>query len=88
MGRPGISTFDLLGDLPGGQRTLMRLFLRRVQMTAPELDAALAGLPEEKRLTREEFRLALAALLDQGWINKQERDGQVIYTVQQQSAGR
>lgn len=88
MARSGVSTFDLLGDLPSGQRTLMRLFLRRVQMTASELEAALAELPEEKRLSREESRAALEALLDQGWVRKTEQNGQVTYSVQQQSTSR
>ena len=81
----GLSTFDLLGNLPAGQRTLMRLFLRRVRMSEAELNSAITELPEEKRLNREELRDALAALLTQGWIKQGEQNGQVIYTVQQQS---
>ncbi len=86
MGQSGVSTFDLLGDLPSSQRTLMRLFLRRVQMSAAELDAAVANLPPEKHLTDDEFRATLKILLTQGWIRRFERDGQVIYVVQQLSA--
>jgi len=87
MGR-GLSTFDLLGDLPAAQRTLMRLFLKRIRMSADELDAAVAELPEEKRMTVEEFREALAALLNQGWIKQGEQNGRVTYTIQQLSTSR
>lgn len=46
---PGVSTFDLLGDMPSAQRTLMRLFLRRIEMNLTKLEAAVAELPEEAR---------------------------------------
>ena len=66
----------------------MRLFLRRVQMSASELDAAIAELPVEKRLSANDLQTALAALLDQGWLRKLEQNGQVTYTVQQLSNSR
>lgn len=84
MGR-GMSTFDLLGDLPSGQRTLMRIFLRRVQMSLSELDADVAELPVEKRLTSDELRATLVILLEQGWLRQEEQNGQTVYTVQQAS---
>jgi hypothetical protein len=80
----GVSTFDLLGDMPSAQRTLMRLFLRRIQMSAAELESAVAELPEEKRLAKEQIQEALTPLLNQGWVKKLERNGETIYTVQQQ----
>lgn len=84
MGK-GLSTFDLLGDLPATQRTLMRLFLRRVRMNEAELDSEMAELPEEKRLNAEQTREALAALLQLGWIKLEQQNGQAIYSVLQQS---
>ena len=87
MGR-GLSTFDLLGDLPAAQRTLMRLFLRRVTMSEADLTLEVAELPEEKRLRGEEIREALVALVLQGWIKMEEKNGQAVYTVQQQSTKR
>jgi len=78
-----MSTFDLLGDLPASQRTLMRLFLRRVQLSASDLDTAIAELPPEKRLTPDDLQATVAQLLAQGWLRQQERDGQIVYTVQQ-----
>lgn len=82
----GISTFDLLGDMPPAQRTLMRLFLRQVEMTMAELEAAVAKLPEERRLSKDEILETLAVLLDKGWVRKVEQDGREQYTVQQLSA--
>jgi hypothetical protein len=83
---PGVSTFDLLGDMPSAQRTLMRLFLRRVQMNMAELESALAELPEDRRLSRDDLREALSALLEKSWIRKVEQNGETHYTVQQQSS--
>ncbi len=54
-------------------------------MNEAELNSAITELPEEKRLNKEELREALAALLTQGWIKQGEQNGQVNYTVQQQS---
>jgi hypothetical protein len=82
---PGVSTFDLLGDMPSAQRTLMRLFLRRVQMNMAELESAMAELPEDRRLSRDGLREALSALLEKSWIRKVEQNGETHYTVQQQS---
>ncbi len=83
---PGVSTFDLLGDMPSAQRTLMRLFLRRVQMNMAELESALAELPEDRRLSRDDLREALSTLLEKSWIRKVEQNGETHYTVQQQSS--
>jgi hypothetical protein len=83
---PGVSTFDLLGDMPSAQRTLMRLFLRRIEMNLTELEAAVAELPEERRLSRDEIHDSLAVLLEKGWVRKVEQDGGERYTVQQQSS--
>ena len=83
---PGVSTFDLLGDMPSAQRTLMRLFLRRIEMNLTELEAAVAELPEERRLSREVIHDTLAVLLEKGWIRKVEQDGKERYTVQQLSS--
>ncbi|MFZ5856613.1 MAG: hypothetical protein ACOYZ6_07270 [Chloroflexota bacterium] len=83
---PGVSTFDLLGDMPSAQRTLMRLFLRRIEMNLTELEAAVAELPEERRLSRDEIHESLAILLEKGWVRKVEQDGRERYTVQQQSS--
>jgi hypothetical protein len=88
MGHSGLSTFDLLGDIPASQRTLMRLFLRRIEMSAAELEQAVAELPEEKRMKGEELEEALAVLLNQGWLVHLEQNGQKVYSVKQQGSSR
>jgi Fe2+ or Zn2+ uptake regulation protein len=82
----GVSTFDLLGDMPSAQRILMRLFLRHIEMSAADLESKVAELPEEKRLTKAQIEDALAFLIKQGWVRKVERGGKELYTVQQQSS--
>ncbi|MEW5940986.1 MAG: hypothetical protein AB1750_15065 [Chloroflexota bacterium] len=83
MSSSGVSSFDLLGDIPSPQRALMRIFLRQVRMTAPEVEAAVANLPEEKRLNEDQLKEALAALVERGWLKRTEENGQVTYQIQQ-----
>lgn len=64
----------------------MRLFLRRIEMNLTELEAAVAELPEERRLSRDEIHESLAVLLEKGWVRKVEQDGKERYTVQQLSS--
>ena len=85
MKGPGVSTFDLLGDIPPEQRTLMRMFMRRIKMSAAEMTQAVAELPAEKQLTGEQVQAALAGLLQTGWIARVEENGQEIFVIHQQS---
>jgi hypothetical protein len=66
----GLSTFDLLGDMPSNERALLRIFLRRVEMDEAQIAAAVAELPAEKRLTPEQMRDTLKALIEKGSIEK------------------
>jgi len=79
----GVSSFDLLGDMPSTQRALMRIFLRQVRLSAADLDKAVANLPPEKQMTPEQAREALAALIERGWLKETNENGQVIYSVNQ-----
>ncbi|MBV6396673.1 MAG: hypothetical protein HFACDABA_02273 [Anaerolineales bacterium] len=83
----GLSSFDLLGNIPPAQKTLMKLFLRQIEMGLPELEAAVGELPDEKRLTREQVIETLTALIEMGWLVQIEKDGQARYTVQQIKTG-
>lgn len=83
----GLSSFDLLGNIPPAHKTVMKIFLRRIQVSAAELDAAVAELPEEKRITKEQLAEAVTALLDLKWIKEVEKNGQMVYTVQQITTG-
>ena len=85
MGRTGVSTFDLLGDMPPEHRTLMRLFLRRIKMTAAEMTQAVAELPAEKQLTGEQLKASLAGLIESGWIERSEDNGTEVFAIKQQS---
>ena len=83
----GLSSFDLLGTIPSTHKTVMKIFLRRIQVSAAELDAAVAELPEEKRMTKEQLSEALTALLELKWIKLVEKNGQMVYSVQQITTG-
>ena len=45
----GITALDL-ADLPPALRKIMRLMLRQLEMTYPQLVEAMANMPEEERL--------------------------------------
>ena len=83
----GLSSFDLLGDVPPTHKTVMKIFLRRIILSPDELVAAVAELPEEKRITKEQLDEAIQALLGLGWLKQIEKNGQMVYTVQQITTG-
>jgi hypothetical protein len=83
----GLSSFDLLGDIPPSHKTLMKLFLRRVQLSAADLETAVAELPPEKAISKEDLRVAIAALVQQGWLKQSEQNGKIIYSIKQITTG-
>ena len=83
----GLSSFDLLGNVPPTHKTVMKIFLRRIILSPEELVAAVAELPEEKRMTKEQLDEAIQALLGLGWLKQIEKNGQMVYTVQQITTG-
>ncbi len=76
----GISATDL-AELPPGQQALMRLILRKSQMSYPELCAAAEGLKDNEHLDQLQLNEALVILSDQQWLIKSEDEGQTIYKV-------
>ena len=83
----GLSSFDLLGNVPPTHKTVMKIFLRRIVLSPAELDAVAAELPEEKRMTKEQLDEAVSALLGLGWLKQVDKNGQMVYTVQQITTG-
>lgn len=63
----GLSILDL-ADLPAGQRKLMRLMLREVELTDRELREAVASWPEEDRMSDDELKTTLDALVSNLWL--------------------
>jgi hypothetical protein len=63
----GLSILDL-ADLPAGQRKLMRLMLREVELTDRELREAVASWPEEDHMSDDELKSTLDALVSNLWL--------------------
>lgn len=76
----GISPLDLAA-LPPKLRKIMRLMLREVEMTHPQLKEATAKMPEADRLTDAELVEALDSLTKQSWLIKLGQDDLVTYKV-------
>ena len=76
----GMSSLDLLGDIPRGERVLLKIFLRNPVLSKEEYIQIVEELPEKKNLSVEEISAALAGLLKRGWIEQFEKS----YTLRQQ----
>jgi hypothetical protein len=76
----GITTLDLI-DLPPVLYRVMRLMLRRGQMTYPQLDEANAALSDTERLSRDELDAALQTLVEQGWLVPSNEEPALTYKV-------
>ncbi|MGF1504919.1 MAG: hypothetical protein ACFB51_07285 [Anaerolineae bacterium] len=78
----GISTIDMMG-MPGPMRRIIRIMLRKTELTYAEIKEACAQLPESKRPTVPEIDEALEALVEMEWLFRIEGDDEesVVYSV-------
>ena len=79
-GKRGISAWDL-AQLPAGQRRVIRLILREVQMAYPELCRATAALPAEQRLEQGELDEVLTRLQEKAWLIRLGQEEVTTYRV-------
>ena len=76
----GITPLDMV-DLPPALRKIMRVMLRRVQMSYPDLMEAMKSVPEKERLSPDDLEKAIATLVEQSWLMKIGEDERAIYKV-------
>lgn len=76
----GITALDL-ADLPPALRKIMRLMLRKLQMSYPQLCEVMDALPENERLTRTDLDQALESLSKQAWLIRLGEGQKAIYKV-------
>ena len=76
----GITPLDMV-DLPPALRKIMRVMLRKVQMSYPELTEAMKDVPEKERLSSDELEEAIATLVEQSWLMKLGEGERAIYKV-------
>lgn len=76
----GVTTLDL-ADLPSPLPRLMRLMLRRVEMTRAEISDEIGRFPDSDRLTAEELDEALSGLMTHGWITSSAEASEPTYRV-------
>ncbi|MBT7074948.1 MAG: hypothetical protein HN922_08570 [Anaerolineae bacterium] len=79
-----MSSLDLLGDIPHGERILLKIFLRNTSLSKDEFSQLAETLPEKKGLSSEEVHAALSGLLLRGWLKE---DGENYTLLQQKSQG-
>lgn len=76
----GITALDL-AELPPALRKIMRLMLRQLQLSYPQLCEAMEALPENERLERTDLDQALDVLSRQAWLIRIGEGPKAIYKV-------
>ena len=76
----GITVLDI-ADLPPALRKTMRLMLKQLQMSYPQLCNVMEQLPEGERLTRTQLDKALEKLTEQAWLIQIGEGVHAIYKV-------
>ena len=76
----GITALDLV-DLSPSLRSIMRLMLRRLKMTYPEVCAAVDKMPEKQRMSHAEIKRSLDTLTKQFWLIRLGEGEKATYKV-------
>jgi len=76
----GITALDL-ADLPPALRKIMRLMLRQLEMTYPQLVDAMSNMPEDEKLTQSQLDEALDTLSRQFWLMRFGEGNRATYKV-------
>jgi hypothetical protein len=76
----GITALDL-AQLSPPLRKIMRLMLRELELTRPQLDDAMQQMAEGERLSSADLDQALAALTSQFWLIRLGEGAHVSYKV-------
>ncbi len=76
----GFNVVDFM-SLPAIERSVVRLIMRHVNVTYPQLCEAVATLPIEKRIDQSRLNSALAHLIRTRWLIQQVDEQRVIYRV-------
>ncbi|MBT3321472.1 MAG: hypothetical protein HN392_04220 [Anaerolineae bacterium] len=67
-----MSSLDLLGDIPRGERILLKIFLRKTTISKEEFKQIAEELPEKKDISQEEIKQALEGLFKREWLREHE----------------
>jgi hypothetical protein len=76
----GITALDL-AQLEPALRKIMRLMLRELEMTRPQLETAMQSVPEKERLSTADLDQALATLTSQFWLIRLGEGQRTTYKV-------
>ena len=76
----GITALDL-ADLPPALRKIMRLMLRQLEMTYPQLVEAMSNMPDTEKLSQKDLDEALNTLSQQFWLMRFGEGERATYKV-------
>ena len=78
--KAGFSTLDMI-HFPAPVRRIVRIMLRKAEISHEELHKTIQELPEEKRPSKEEVDESLDAMIKVGWLERTEREGSNHYRI-------
>jgi hypothetical protein len=78
--KAGFSTLDMI-HFPAPVRRIIRIMLRKAEISHEELHKTIQELPEEKRPSEKEVEESLDAMIKVGWLERIERDGSNHYRI-------
>jgi hypothetical protein len=76
----GITALDL-ADLAPALRKIMRMMLRELQLSYPEISKAVSSFPDSERLSHIDLVAALDTLTHQAWLLRLGEGEKAIYKV-------
>ena len=76
----GFNVVDFM-NLPAIERSVVRLIMRRVTVTYPQLCEAVAALPADQQIDQSRLNSALAHLIRTRWLIQQVDEQRVVYRV-------
>jgi hypothetical protein len=80
QGEGGITALDL-ADLPPTLRKIMRLMLRELELSYPQMTETIDSLPAAERIPSKDLDEALDTLTRQGWLIRIGEGLKAIYKV-------
>jgi hypothetical protein len=78
--KEGMTLLDL-ADLPPALRKIMRVMLRQLQMSYPQLCEVVNQMPQSERMTRVQLDETLKKLVEQAWLIQIGTGERAIYKV-------
>ena len=68
---PEMSSLDLLGNIPRGERILLKIFLRKTSLSKIGFSELVKTLSKKKNISEKEINEGLQGLLKREWVKEE-----------------